>query len=187
MGLSWGLTWIFAGLLPARLVAGQIDPEHIAGPLYAGFACGALFAELSGIASGRRPLDELSWHRAALAGAASGLLIGVLPFVIGDNGRYQAGWSFLVVAASATLAGLLGRRWLGEESVWPAVTLAAVITGVLAGALPWFFTTNDSLTRLMPFGLMVGIGAFSGLSAVASRLFVRWMRDQLSHASSAGH
>jgi hypothetical protein len=187
IGLSWAVTWVLAGLLPARLIAGNLNPEHIGGPLYAGFACGVLFVELAGSASGRRRLNELSSYRAAFHGAVGGLFVGVLPFVIGDNGRYQSGWSLLIVAAAATLAGIVARRWLGEGSVLPALTLVAVITGILAGALPWFLTTEDRLARLLPLGLMIGMAAVSALSGVASRFVVRWMKQQMSQAASAGH
>jgi hypothetical protein len=186
IGLSWGIAWAFAGLLPARLIAGQIDPEHIGGPLYAGFICGALFAELAGIASGRRRLDELSSSRAALSGAASGLFAGMLPFVIGDNGRYQAGWSLAIVATTTTGAGIVARRWLRERPILPTVTLVAVIAGVLAGALPWFLTTHDHLERLLPLALLSGVPVLGALSAVASRLLARWAQHQTSQVSAAG-
>jgi len=106
MGLAWAGAWVLAGLLPARLIVGELEPEHIGGPLYAGFICGAIFSELAGMASGRRRLDDLSSYRAAAWGAMSGLCVGVLPFVLGDDGSYSAGWATTVVAISSIAAGI---------------------------------------------------------------------------------
>jgi hypothetical protein len=85
MGLAWAAVWVPIGVVAARLIAGELDPEHIGGPLYAGFLCGTVFSAVAGTASGRHRLDELSSARAVACGALSGLLIGALPFVIGDQ------------------------------------------------------------------------------------------------------
>jgi hypothetical protein len=85
MGLAWAAAWIPVGVLAGLVIVGEAEPEHIGGPLYAGFLCGALFAAVAGIAAGRRRLDELSVAQAGARGAVSGLLVGVLPFVLGGN------------------------------------------------------------------------------------------------------
>lgn len=86
MGLAWAGAWLPIGIVAARLVVvGDLDPEHIGGPLIAGFLYGAAFSAVAGIASGRRRLDDLSLSRAAASGAVSGLLVDVLLFVLEDN------------------------------------------------------------------------------------------------------
>jgi hypothetical protein len=185
MGLAWAGVWVAVGLLPARLIVGELEPEHIGGPLYAGFICGAVFSELAGIASGRRRLDELSSSQAAVWGAASGLFVGVLPFVLGDNGAYQAGWTLAIVATSATAAGIAaGRRRLGEWSSFRAATLVAVVSGLLAGALPWFLTTQHSIERFLPVAVIGGLSLLSALSACVSQSVSRWLTKQNSPASA---
>ena len=85
MGLAWAAVWILISMMAGPFYAGELEPEHIGGPLYAGVICGTIFSGLAGIASGRRRLGELSPSRAAAWGAISGLLVGALPFVIGDQ------------------------------------------------------------------------------------------------------
>src|SRR4029453_14592561 len=110
MGLAWAPCWVIAGLLPFRFIAGELDPEHIGGPLYAGFICGAVFSALAGVAAGRRGRGEVRPQQAAAWGAASGLFVGVLPFVVGDNGRYQNGWSVAIVATRVVAARIVANR-----------------------------------------------------------------------------
>jgi hypothetical protein len=184
MGLAWAPSWVIAGLLPFRLIAGELDPEHIGGPLYAGFICGAVFSALAGVAAGRHRLHELSVSRAAGWGAASGLFVGVLPFVLGDNGRYQNGWSIAIVATSALAAGIAASRRLGEGSFSRAAILVAVITGLLAGVLPWILTTGDRLERFMPVAVIVTLSALGALSALVSSTFAR--RALSAAGSTAG-
>jgi hypothetical protein len=179
MGLAWGVVWVMAGLLPFRLIVGELDPEHIGGPLYAGFIGGALFSALAGLASDRCRLDELSASRAAALGALSGLFTGVLPFVIGDNGRYQNGWSIAIVATCATVAGIVAARHRRRTgSSFPAATVAAVVSGLLTGPLWWFLTTQDHSTRLLPVAVIGGISVLGALSAFASPLIARWLAKQ---------
>ena len=85
MGLAWVVVWVPIGMVAGRLIVGELEPEHIGGPLYAGLLCGAVFSAVSGIATGRVRLDDLSISRAAVWGAVSGLLVGALPFVLGEQ------------------------------------------------------------------------------------------------------
>jgi hypothetical protein len=124
MGLAWAVVWVPIGMVVGRLIVGELEPEHIGGPLYAGFLCGAAFSLVSGIASGRRRLDVLSFSQAAAWGAVSGLLVGVLPFVLGDqHGSDRPLWLLpVVVISSMTVLGAFSAsvslpvaRWLSRS------------------------------------------------------------------------
>lgn len=120
MGLAWGALWVPVGLVGARMTVGELDPEHIGGPLYAGFLCGSVFSAFAGIASGRRRLGELSFLRAGAWGAVSGVLVGALPFVLGEDqhGSDRPLWVLPVVVTSAmTLIASVSAvvsAWLGR-------------------------------------------------------------------------
>ena len=118
MGLAWGALWVPVGVVGARMIVGELDPEHIGGPLYAGFLCGSVFSAVAGIASGRRRLGELSFLRAGSWGAVSGVLVGALPFVIGEQGRDRPLWVLpVVVTSSMTLIASVSAVvsvWLGR-------------------------------------------------------------------------
>ena len=174
MGLAWGFAWVPIGVVGARLFVGELDPPHIGGPLYAGFICGSIFSALTGLASGRR-LSEMSSTYAAGWGAASGALAGVLPFVIGDNGRYNNGWATLIVAMSSIVAGMVaGRFRIGELSPSRAAALAAMVSGLLTGGLQWFLTTENTMERWAPVALIGALSVLGGLTAFVSPLIARW-------------
>lgn len=179
MGLAWAGIWVLAGLVPARLIAGELEPEHIGGPFYVGFICGTVFSELAGIASGRRRLDDLSSYRAAAWGAAGGLFVGVLPFVLGDDGSYSAGWAMSVVAISSIAAGVAASRHrLGELSLFRAAILAAVVSGLLAGVLPWILGNQNGIERFLPVAVIGSLTVLSALSAFVSLPVARWFKKQ---------
>ena len=120
MGLAWAAVWVPAGVVAARFIVGELDPEHIGGPLYAGVLCGTAFAAVAGIASGRRKLHELSFSQAALRGAVSGLLVGALPFVLGDGSGEGGPWYFWIALCSTlSLLGAvsaLASVWLARRN-----------------------------------------------------------------------
>ncbi len=185
MGLAWGVVWLPAGLVGGPLVAGELEPEHIGGPLYAGFICGAIFSELAGIASGRRRLDELSRVRAAASGAMSGLSGGVLPFVLGDDGSYSAGWAMTIVASSIAVGIVASRLRSGESSVPGAVTLAVVVSGLLAGVLPWILGNHNGIERFFPVAVIGSLTGLSALTASVSVLAARWLTTKNPAASAS--
>lgn len=84
IGLGWAAAWLLPSMIVGSIRVGEVEPEHIGGAL-AGFPSGFLFAFFAGIASGRRRLGDLSLARAAACGAVSGAIVGMLPFVIGDQ------------------------------------------------------------------------------------------------------
>jgi hypothetical protein len=104
MGLGWAVAWIPLGLIGGTLIVGEAEPEHIGGPLYAGFLCGALFSALAGGVAGRRRLAELSLVGAAVWGTVSCLLVSVLVLVVGDvSGGPFPWWNYVGIVGAACL------------------------------------------------------------------------------------
>ena len=118
VGLAWAGVWVPLGALVGSLIVGELEPEWIAGPLYAGFLCGATFSIAAGIAAAGRRLDELSFARAAAAGAVSGLLVSALPFILGDQKASDRPVWLLPVAVMGVLSLLSVVS--GIASVWLA-------------------------------------------------------------------
>jgi hypothetical protein len=88
-----------------------------------GFLCGAVFCAVLGITGSGRGLDELPLSRVAAWGAATGLLVGVLPFTIGESTSRLALWQLAAIVigfitllsaasavGSAMVARILSRR-----------------------------------------------------------------------------
>lgn len=108
MGLAWAGAWVPVGALAGGLIVGELEPEHIGGPLYAGFLCGALFSAVAGIAAGRRTLAALSLSLAAVRGALSGLLAGGLWLILVFGSGNPAQWLlFAAVVGSLTLVSAI--------------------------------------------------------------------------------
>jgi hypothetical protein len=86
MGLAWAVVWAPIAVLIGTMI---VDPDNsmdemwVAAGAYPGFLCGVVFSALLGIAEDPRRFTELSLSRVGAWGAASGLLVGVLPFLIG--------------------------------------------------------------------------------------------------------
>jgi hypothetical protein len=82
----------------------SMDEPWLLVGVYPGFLCGAVFAGVLGIAEGRRRLAELALSRAGAWGAVSGLLVGVLPFVLGTVNDKLSLWLWgVVITGSVTL------------------------------------------------------------------------------------
>ena len=121
MGVAWAAAWIPIAILLAVIVDpdDSMDEPWFAAGAYAGFLCGTVFSAVAGIAAGRRRLGELSFSRAAAWGAVAGLLIGVLPFVLGSQNAGEhplwvlpvvlIGTMTLMSATSAVVSALLAR------------------------------------------------------------------------------
>jgi len=99
MGLAWAVVWA-----PVAVLMGMIlDPDEsiidmpVLVGVYPGFLCGVVFYAVLGIAEGRRRFDELSLSRVGAWGAVSGLLVGVLPFVVGTPSAELPLWLWGVV------------------------------------------------------------------------------------------
>ena len=131
VGLTWAVVWAPLGLLIGMIVdpTGAMDEPWIMVGVLPGFLGGVLFSLAFAVAGRRRTLDELSVRRVAGWGAITGLLLGLLPFAIGEPNP-GAGWTLpVVVVGSITLlcaasaAGTLalarrGRR-AAEETLAP--------------------------------------------------------------------
>jgi hypothetical protein len=87
MGLAWAVAWAPIAVLIGTLI---LDPDNSMDEMwpvigaYPGFLCGVLFCAVLAIAERGRRLEELHLSRAALWGTVAGLLVGALPFAIGD-------------------------------------------------------------------------------------------------------
>jgi hypothetical protein len=88
MGLTWALAWLPVGLLIGLILDpdGSMDEPWLLVGTLPGFLAGVVFSAVLGIAAARRKLDELSVAKVGGWGAVAGLLIGSLPFVLGDQG-----------------------------------------------------------------------------------------------------
>ncbi|MDE3259680.1 MAG: hypothetical protein OYM47_17760 [Gemmatimonadota bacterium] len=103
MALAWAVVWSPVGVLTGIIVdpGGSMDEMWVAIGAYPGFLCGAVFSAAIGIAEGRRGFDETALSRVAAWGAVSGLLVGVLPFVLGTVNTTLPLWLWGIVTAGA--------------------------------------------------------------------------------------
>lgn len=104
MGLTWAVVWVPVALLTSMIVDpdGSMDEPWIAVGTFPGFLAGVMFSVVLGIAAKRRRLDELSVRKVGGWGAVAGVLIGSLPFALGDSdGRTGNLWLLPVVVISS--------------------------------------------------------------------------------------
>jgi hypothetical protein len=141
MGLTWALVWAPAAVLIGFLMDpdGSMDEMWVAIGAYPGFLGGVVFSAVLAIAARRRRLEDLSLSRVALWGGAAGLLVGVLPFTIGESTSEIPLWLLATVvigtitllsavsaAGSLALARMAEKRALGGDAA-----------GVRAGTDPY--------------------------------------------------
>lgn len=121
MGLGWAAVWALVAVLIGMIVDpdGSMDEMWVAVGAYPGFLCGAVSSTVLGIAGGRRWFDELSLLRVGARGAAAGLLVGAIPFVLGEPtseiplwllGAAVIGSITLLSAVSAVGSAMLSRH-----------------------------------------------------------------------------
>ena len=106
IGLTWAVVWAPVAVLIGLIVDpdGSMDEMWVAIGAYPGFLCGVLFYAVLGIAEGRSGLDELPLSSVGIWGGVSGLLVGVLPFLIGESTSELPPWLLgVVVIGSITL------------------------------------------------------------------------------------
>ena len=107
MGVTWAGLWMPVGLLLGMIFDpnGTMDEPWILVGTLPGFLAGVMFSVVLGIAARRRRLEELSVAKVARWGALAGLVIGSLPFVLGDQASdVERVWLLpLVVVSSITL------------------------------------------------------------------------------------
>ena len=120
VALAWAVVWSPVGVLTGIIVdpGGSMDEMWVAIGAYPGFLCGAVFYAVVGVAEGRRGLNELSLSRVAAWGAVSGLLVGVLPFVLGTVNTALPLWLWGIVTAGAVTilssASAVGTAWIAR-------------------------------------------------------------------------
>lgn len=110
MGLTWAVVWAPVGVLVGLVVDpdGSMDEMWVAIGAYPGFLVGVLFSIALSVLARRRRFDELSVGRFAAWGAAAGLLVGALPFTIGEAASQTPLWLLgAVVVGSTTALGAL--------------------------------------------------------------------------------
>ena len=126
MGLLWAVPWAVVAVLLGMVIDpdGSMDEMWWVIGAYPGFLGGVLFSIVLSIAERRRNLSDLSVRRFGAWGAAAGLVIGVIPFLLGtpsadtDVVRLATaviGSFTLMSAASAAGSLALARRGQGRE------------------------------------------------------------------------
>lgn len=138
MGVTWALVWAPVAVLIGLVVDpdGSMDEMWPAIGAYPGFLGGVVFSTVLAIAARRRGLDDLSLSRVAAWGAAAGLLVGALPFTIGEPTSDRPVWILasvvigtITVLSAASAAGSLalarsaGKRQLPGAGTDPHRTL----------------------------------------------------------------
>ena len=103
VALAWAVVWSPVGVLTGIIVdpGGSMDEMWVAIGAYPGFLCGAVFSAVVGIAEGRRRLNEIVLSRVAAWGAVSGLVVGVIPFVLGTVNTALPLWLWSIVTVGA--------------------------------------------------------------------------------------
>jgi hypothetical protein len=124
MGLTWALVWGPVAVLIGMAVDpdGSMDEMWVAIGAYPGFLGGVVFSAVLAIAARHRGLDDLPLSRVALWGAAAGLLVGTLPFLIGDPASDRPVWvlaaiviSAITLLSAASAAGSLALARMAEK------------------------------------------------------------------------
>jgi hypothetical protein len=124
MGLTWAVAWALLAVLIGMIVDpdGSMDEMWVAVGGYPGFLCGAVSSAVLGTLGGRRRSDELSLSHVGASGAAAGLLVGVLPFVLGEPTSEIPLWQLgAVVIGSITLLSVVSAvasAWLLRHAAW---------------------------------------------------------------------
>ena len=106
MGLCWAVVWAPVGVLVGLIVDpdGSKDEPWVLIGAYPGFLCGVLFYAVLAIAERRQRLQDLALTRVGAWGASAGLLVGALPFTIGDSTSRLPVWLLpAIVISSITL------------------------------------------------------------------------------------
>jgi hypothetical protein len=133
MGVTWALIWLPIGLLIGAIVDpdGAMDEPWILVGTLPGFLAGVIFSIVLGIAAGRRKLDDLSVEKVAAWGALAGVLLGMLPLLLGDHGpdKPRVLLLDLVLVAAITLLSAISAAAslvLARKSASPQLSEGAV-------------------------------------------------------------
>ena len=109
MGLTWAVAWAPIGILIGLIVDsdGRMDEPWIAIGAIPGFIAGVFFSILLGIVGRRHRFEDFSLPKFAAWGAGAGLVMSVLPFVLGSPSSTLPLWFPAVVIGSITAMGSL--------------------------------------------------------------------------------
>lgn len=103
MGLMWALVWGPVAVLIGLMVDpdGSMDEMWVAIGAYPGFLGGVVFSAVLAVAARHRGLDDLPLSRVALWGAAAGLIVGTLPFLIGEPTSDRPVWILAAIVITS--------------------------------------------------------------------------------------
>jgi hypothetical protein len=125
MGLTWAVVWAVAAVVIGLIVDpdDSMDEMWPAIGAYPGFLGGVVFSIMLGVAAGNRSLESLSVRAFAAWGALAGLMVGLIPFVIGDPSSDVPLWQLgvgvvgsITVLSAASAAGSLALARRGEQA-----------------------------------------------------------------------
>jgi peptidoglycan/LPS O-acetylase OafA/YrhL len=131
LGITWALFWAPVAVLIGFIVDpdGSLDEMWPLIGAYPGFLGGVMFSIVLGVAARHRRLDELSVPRTAAWGALAGLIVGTLPFLIGDPTTNRIWLLATVVIGTITVlsaASAAGSLALAKRAEQKALQAAGV-------------------------------------------------------------
>ena len=106
MGVIWAVVWAPVAVLIGTQI---IDPTDAMDEMWwmvgaiPGFLSGVVFSAVLSRVARRQRIDDLSVARVGAWGALAGLLVGILPFVLGDSGGRPEIFLATVVITSITM------------------------------------------------------------------------------------
>jgi membrane protease YdiL (CAAX protease family) len=105
LGVTWAVVWAPVAVLLGLIVDpdDSLDEMWVLIGAYPGFLGGVVFSIVLSIAARRRGLEELSISRVAGWGALAGVMVGSLPFLLGDRGGRPVALLATVVISTITL------------------------------------------------------------------------------------
>ena len=134
MGLAWAAVWAPIGVLIGLIVDsdGSMDEMWAAVGGYPSLLCGAVFFAMLGGSETLRRFDELPLSRVCARGSMSGVLVGMLPIVLGsiETGVLPVWLLGILIIASITLLSAvsaagslaLAKWWRRRNSSTPVLT-----------------------------------------------------------------
>lgn len=144
MGVTWALVWAPIAVLLGLAVDpdGSMDEMWVMIGALPGFLGGVVFSMVLAIAARHRRLGELSISRVGVWGAAAGLLVGSIPFTIGEPTSDRPVWLLATIVigsitmlSAASAAGSLALARKAEQGALSGAAVDLPEAG-LAGRMP---------------------------------------------------
>jgi hypothetical protein len=141
MGVAWAAVWAPLAVLIGLIVDpdGSMDEMWVAVGAYPGFLGGVVFSVVLGIAARRHGFEALSLSRVAAWGAVAGLLVGALPFAVGEP-------------TSELPLGLLAAVVIGATTLLSAASAAGSLLIARSGERPVLIDADGDLPLARPVG-----------------------------------